>query len=469
VGRRIRAGLLGLLALSAGVGPVAAQDAPRGEEIVRRAVELTGGEAALRGVERVAFRMMTQWQRPSFRDVPYRDRPSFEAHFDVRDYTIPAWRNTREFGPRRITNIVRDSVAVTDMGEGFRPLSVAYVDEREELFAYTPDRLLLALLDAPDLEARPDTSLGGEPHRRVRATLSGRFPATVHFHAGSGLPTLLRFRAAQPADFGLVPWGEMLVEVWYSGWRTFGDVAIATQWDITRVGEPYKRMTVLRADFAPDFAPADSFTVTPDQRAEYRASSAPLPMHEGRRIEERTMAEPGRAELAPAFGIPAGAVAVGDGWMLLGAGQAPFSWRQAVEALAELDVTPITSVVVAEARAANGGVRVAAKDGLPVYVSAASEPFVRTMLAEAGLSDASVVRVDRETTLGRGDATVVLAPVDLADVPGALMLYRPATGWIYAPDARDPLDHRLVRAEARRLGWNAAADEESARTPSGRE
>ena len=172
---------------------------------VERAVDLAGGEARLRGVQQVVLRMMTQWQRPSFRTIPYRDRPSFEPHTDVRDYRLPAWRNTREFGARRITNVVRDSVAVTDLGQGFQPLSVAYVDEREELFAYTPDRLLLALLDAPDLTALTDTVLGVESHTRVRATLSDRFPSTVYFHGGTGLPTLLRFRAAHPADFGLVP------------------------------------------------------------------------------------------------------------------------------------------------------------------------------------------------------------------------------------------------------------------------
>ena len=422
-------------------------------EIVARAVDLAGGEAALRGVRRVTFRMMTQWQRPSFREVPYRDRPSFEPHTDVRDYGLPAWRNTREFGARSITNIVRDSVAVTDLGRGFQPLSVAYVDERDELFTYTPDRLLLALMDAPDLTGRADTLIGGEPHRQVAATLSGRFPSTVSFHEGTGLPTVLRFEAAHPADFGLVPWGVMRVEVWYSGWRTFGAIAIPTQWDITRVGQPYKRMTVTAADFAPEFAAADSFDIRTSLRHEFWTSGAALPMHEGRLVEERVMVSPGRATLEPSFGIPSGAVAMGDGWMMLGAGQAPFNWRQAVAALEELDVKPITAVLIGEGRAANGGVRVAVESGLPIYVSGAAEPFLGAMLEESGLSAETVIRVDRVMAFGEGERHLLLAPVDLPDAPGSVMLHRPATGWLHVPGARDPLAIRLAREMAAALGW----------------
>ena len=449
-------GALGPVALGAQSGGTgtSAPDSRAPRDIVERAVDLSGGEATLRGVRQVALRMMTQWQRPSFRQVPYRDRPSFEPHTDVRDYTVPAWRNTREFTGQNVTNIVTDSVAVTDFGRGFQPLSVAYVDEREELFTYTPDRLLLALLDAPDLAAGRDTLLGGEPHWQVSATLSERFPSTVFFHQGTGLPTALRFRAAHPADFGLVPWGVMTVEVWYSGWRTFGEISIPTQWDITRVGEPYKRMTVRNADFAPELSVPDSFAINSELRQAYWSSPAPLPMHEGRSIEERTLVNPGRASLQPPFGFPSGAVAAGDGWMVLGAGQTPFNWEQGIGALEELGVAPVTSVLVGEGSTGNGGVRAAAALELPIYVSVAAEPFVVTMLEEAGLSSRTVVRIDRETVIGQGNSEVRLAPVDLPDVPGSVMLHRPSTGWLHVPGGRGALSLRLAHERAAELGWN---------------
>jgi hypothetical protein len=437
--------------LSATLAGPADGQAPDARAIVGRAVAAAGGEAALRGVERVAFKMMTQWQRTAFRAVPWTDRPSFEPHTDVRDYTIPAWRNTREFPNRPIVNVIRDSIALTDLGQGFRPLSVAYVDERAEVFVYTPDRLLVALLDAPDARAARDTSLGGERHHRVAATLAGRFPSTVFFHAGTGLPTLLRFRAGHPNDFGLVSWGTMSVDVWYSAWRSFDGIGLATQWDILRVGVPYKRMTVLRASFNPTFA-ADSFAVTPDQRAGYVTSNAVRPMHENVVIRSVSMPDPGLVVI-DAFGVPAGAVRTGPGWLVLGAGHTPFNYAQALRLLDSAGAAPVTGVLVGAAMTGNGGLA-AMERGLPVWVSPASEPFARMVLAGAGRASDGLRRVTPGTVLGAGADRVRLEPVDLPNVPGSMMLFRERTGWLYLPDAETDLDVAMGRARAASLGWN---------------
>jgi hypothetical protein len=466
--RAVLVGLLGLLGPGA-VGEAAALQADGGamtagvgrggaerigaEAVVARAAELMGGEDALRGVRYVTLRMMTQWQRTGFRDVPFTDRPSFEPHVDLRDYALPAWRNTRDFGARTITNVVRDSIAVTDLGDGSRPLSVAYVDERDELFTYTPDRLIVALLDAPDLAAEADTTIGGERHRVVSATVSGRFPARVYVHAGIGLPSLLRFQAAHPADFGLVQWGEMDVEVWYSSWGTFGAIAIPRQWDVLRVGVPYKRMTVRSAIFDAEIAP-DSFVIADELRDRYWASKAPLPMHEGIEVTGTSEAASGLMALQAGFGMPAGAVDTGDGWLILNAGQAPFNFDQAVDAFAAGGVEDLAGVLVAEARGGNGGVVRAAQQRRPILVSASAEPFVRTILRNAGVSDSVVDVVSARRTLGRGTERVVLEPIDLPDAPGSLLLFKPSIGWLFVPEGVDPLHVRMARERAHALGWS---------------
>lgn len=100
--------------------------------VVLRAAAVMGGELGLGRIQRVRMDMMTQWQRTGFRDVPWTDRPSFERHYDVRD-----------------------SVAITAAGGAFGPQSVAYVDERGEIFAYTRDRRRLWTAVPPGAAGAP--------------------------------------------------------------------------------------------------------------------------------------------------------------------------------------------------------------------------------------------------------------------------------------------------------------------------
>lgn len=323
------------------------------------------------------------------------------------------------------------------------------MDERNELFLYTPDRLVLALRDAPDLTAAGDTTIGGERHTLVRATVRGGLPLTVAFHAGTGLPAMLRFRQGHPNDFGLVPFGRMDVVAWYSGWRTFGDISIPTQWDIERAGAPYKRMTVLAANFDPTFAP-DSFVVSDELRQAFLDTRAP--MHD-RPIDSVTVALPGLLRIH-AFGFPAGAIHTGNEWVLLEAGHAPLNLDRTLDELGGHDVQTISSAVVVAARNGNGGVARLVERGVPVYTSVAEEPFIDVMLKGYGVEKRGITVVREGMTIANG--TLRLEPIALPDYPGSLMIYAPELEWLYLPDAATALDVRIGRARAAELGWTVS-------------
>lgn len=435
---------------------IQARQAPDAQAVVQRAAELMGGAERLRAVERVALDMTTVWLRTDFRDVPFTDRPSIEQHTDVRDYALNAWRNTRRFANGDIVNIIRDSVSITGRAGRFQPLSDAYVDERDELFIYTPDRLVLALLDAPALASLPDTVLGGEAHRHVAATFGDRghvSEAEVFFQSGTGLPTMLRFSAGHPADFGLVQWGAMEVEVWYSGWTTFGDISIPRHWDIRRVGVGYKRLRVNRADFTPEFS-ADSFAIPDSLRSAYGTSAAARPMHEARLVENVRNPDEGVFLFEPPFGVPVGVATTSEGSVLLGAGRAPFNYDHAVEVLGHNGVAQPSFLLVARKMAGNGGVVRAAELGVPILASVASRPFVRRVLDNHGYGDVAIEVVDRTRSIGAGLTALEIEPIDLPDVPGAVMVYRASSGWLWVPDAAGPLHLRLARERAASLGWD---------------
>jgi hypothetical protein len=208
--------LLALLATHA--QPAHAQPA---RAILDTAIARMGGASLLGNLRRARFEMLTQWQRVVFDERPYADQPIYESHVDLRDYDLRAWRNTRRFygvGPsREQVDVVRDSVAIRRSAGGpggvaspavvapgaWTTLNVAYVDERRELFALAPERLLLAARAAPDLRLVGDTTIAGASYARIAATVD-RYGMTIIVRRSTGVLTAVRFRTDEPNDFGLV-------------------------------------------------------------------------------------------------------------------------------------------------------------------------------------------------------------------------------------------------------------------------
>jgi hypothetical protein len=438
-----------------------------------------GGAAAAQAVTRARFEVITQWQRTAFDDRPYADQPSYESNSDLRDYGTRSWRNTRRFNNGRsvveITDVVNDSVAIRRSPGGpggvaspasvaagaWTTLNVAYVDERRELFALAPERLLLAAHAARDLRALRDTVVGGAVQARVAATVDG-FPMTLVVSRPTGFLTAVQFAAAEPNDFGLVPWGRMDVSVWFSGWRRQpGGLAYPYQWDVRRVGRPYKRMTVLAATFNPAASP-DSFAVSDSLRAAYLAT-ATRPMHDVPLDSARIL--DGRFASFATPGAPAGAVKLGQEWVLLEAGQAPLSAERAAGWLAKHDSgSRLGAALVTMPAAGSGGVAWLTARRVPVHVSTGGRPFVDQVLRGHDAPAAGVITVTRGRWLHVASDSLWLESVDLPDLPGALVVYSPSLQWLYGASAANPLHLDLLLALARARGWSVTRTG-SARAP----
>jgi hypothetical protein len=378
--------------------------------VLDTALARMGGAQAARDVKRVRLEMMTQWQRTVFDERPYADQPVYESHSELRDYEAKSWRNTRHFANGRTTielvDVVADSVAARRSPGGpggvaspasvppgtWVPLNIAYVDERRELFAMAPERVLLAARGAPDLRALPDTTIAGAAHARVSATIDGK-ATTLLLRRSTGFLTAARFRADAPNDFGLVEWGTMDVETWYSAWRKQpGGLVYPFQWDVRRVGRPYKRMTVVGATFNPPASP-DSFVVSDSVRAAYFATAV-RPMHDVQ-LDSARLVE-GRFVTFATPGAPGGAVKVGSEWVLLEAGQAPLSAERAAAWLAKSDAgSRLAAALVTVPAAGSGGVAWLSPRHVPIHVAGGAMPFVDAMLRGHGVPVTGVTAVSR--------------------------------------------------------------------------
>ncbi len=426
-----------LLALTFPV-PSAGQSAGHATEATRlldRAIDRMGGDSLLRTIQSVRLDVMTQWLRINFVSKPFADAPSYEHNVELRDYAHRAWRNTRMFQgggpPIPIVDVVRDTVGARlapvspSAAAAWAPLNLAYIDERRELFAFAPERLVLHLRDDPAVQVLADTTIDGAPHARLQSVVDG-WPATVFLNRADGLPVLVRFRADEVNDFGLAPWGVQEVEFWYSGWaRVSPGVLLPRQRDVRRVGKPYKRMTALSMRIN-DPAPADSFAISPEVEREYLATQQRPMWHVALDTTARIVQD--HFATVPPFVGSAGAVHIGGQWVLVetaqheGAVDLIASWLQQ-----HRPGVPIGAGLATLPAAGNGGARWFAAQRLPLFVSPGAAPVVRTNLARrsAGttITTARWVRV--------GTDSLWMEPVAMHDVPGLMAVYSPTLRWLY--------------------------------------
>lgn len=424
------------------LAPLAAQAPDPATALLDRSIARLGGDSALRAVRSMRLEMITQWARTSFVQRPFADQPSYERNVELRDYASGAWRNTRSFlggGPAMsIIDVVRDTIAArygptSAAGAfGWAPLNVAYVDERRELFAMTPERLVLTLHDSPTLRALSDTALDGQAHARLSAVVDG-WPVTVFVRRADALPVMVRFLADEAADFGLAPWGRHEVEFWYSAWQpTAAGVLLPRQRDVRRVGRPYKRMTMLAMQVNAA-VPADSFVIGDSLAAAYLATER-RPMwrvdlsQSGRLVREHFAVTP------PMTGSP-GAVRIGGQWVLVETAQHEGAVALITEWLAQR--TPgvrIGAGVVTIPATANGGARWFAARRTPLFIAPGAVPFAQRITGRT--SPGTVIRTPRWARVGTD--SLWLEPFDAPDFAGALAVYSPTLRWLYLPMAGAP-------------------------------
>ena len=422
------------------------------------AIARMGGEVALRRIERPRFEAMTQWLRTSFDGRPFAEMLSYESHSDLRDYPHNAWRNTRRFLPvapgQESVDIVADTVAIRGSGGECAPLNAAYVDDRAELFAFAPERLLLAARAAVDLRTARDTTVAGVRYARLTATVQG-FPTAIWLREDDGMLAAAHFRAAQPRDFGLTAWGTMPVEIWYARWRAQpSGVRYPTQLDVKRAGQAYKRITYLTVSLETPAAP-DSFAVSDSLRHAFAATAARA-MYDLAPDSARITAE--RFAEFRTNGYPVGAVRFGNAWLLLESGIAPLSAERALAWLGRSapDARTSHAVVTVASNAAAGGVATVVASGARAWAPALTRDYARRVMTAQGKAGA-VAEVTRPGQWLRvGSDSAFVEPMDLPDMPGSAIVYVPSLEWLYAYQAASPVVRDVVLARAKAHGWRVS-------------
>jgi hypothetical protein len=247
----------------------------------------------------------------------------------------------------------------------------------------------------------------------------------------------------------------MEVEVWYSNWTRHvlpgtAGVSYPAQWDVRRVGRPYKRVTILSANFDAA-APADSFAVSDSLRGAYLATARrpmwEVPMDSAKIIDGRfaMLGRPGQTQAA---------LKLGNRWLFLEGAIAP--QQNDTDARWLTGAAPGSSpagAIMTVPNSGRGGAAWVAERKLSAYVAPGAEAAVRATLAnwKQPSSRITVVSKGRWITIERDSLWV--EPIDYPDAPGALVAYLPSARWVYSGAAASPLNFDLMMARVRDRGW----------------
>ncbi|MBL0939273.1 MAG: hypothetical protein IBJ03_10275 [Gemmatimonadaceae bacterium] len=408
--------------------------------LVDSALTRMGGAQLLSSITTMRADVMTQWKRTVFDERPGSDIPSYERHVDLRDYGARRWRNTRTFipSPASAVDIVDDTVGARTMpGQNgvlaTTPLNVAYIDERRQIFAFTPERTMLLARAATDLRRIADTTIDGIVHARVTGTAEG-YPATWFLRRTDRLPTMVRYRSDDTNDFGLAPWALHDVEVWYANWaRVNPGVMLPRQRDVHRAGRAYKRMTMMTLALNVA-APRDSFAIADSTVQRYLATER-RPMWQVS-LDSAQMIEQTFASF-PRFLGSSGAVRIGGEWVLFETAQSQGAVQLVHDWLTARTGSGVKTGIVARPFSGNGGARWFTKPGVSLIGAPGAAGNLRTM--QRGAAPMRLTSVSSARWVRVGNDSLWMEPVDLPDAAGTLLVYSPTLRWIYNPVFGVPL------------------------------
>jgi hypothetical protein len=424
-------------------------------QYVRDAVTASGGEAALRSLSVVRLHGVTESFGIGYSPDAEHPRLNFDVFDDLRDvaalrerltYTEAAPSNNE---PISVRYVMSDSVgaiglSVRNNGALFAAPDF-YVRTHRDGLRNGIERLVLTLLEAPDLRAEADTVIQGVP-QHVVSTEHGL--TRVYLSAVTHLPTLVDRFGEDDDDPDWAQWGDVHTRTWYSSWsREAGGVRYPRTWTTDRNGYATDRVSIFRIDPHP-VAPADSFAVSDSIRATFVAST-PMVLGNGRGTP--TELGDGVTWIAGRWATmivrqPTGVVVIDSPYAVA------YSARVLDEIARRYPGVPVTSLVVTDFMWSHfGGFREYVARGIPVYGNARNERILRTITNTRHISHPdSLARSGRrlvfqpvasKVTLGAGPNRIELYPVDVtgADYGRRIVVaYLPERHLLWVSDLYSP-------------------------------
>jgi glyoxylase-like metal-dependent hydrolase (beta-lactamase superfamily II) len=419
--------------------------------------EAMGGEEKLRALAAIETSGVSVWyhreqsERPegpwltSFTD--FTDVRSFRAdavlrRSRARGFSTNDWVDSSDWTSLS-TILVASGVGGT-RGSG-TSMAVGTPPDLEALpVGLTPERVILAARDAPDIHLEPDEVVDGYLHHVVAFSFSGARVRLI-LNVPSLLPKAVEITSAHPYNMFLAPWGDVTQRVTFGMWTIEPDgLRYPRLWAFSTNGQPDGSLSVTRVRANPPIDESD-FTLPQEGgsrliAARPRIADLPFGLAERppRELAPEIVAVPGK------FGVvevkqDAGVVII----------EAPLSSEYSVKAIADAQRrfggAPIKAVITtSDAWPHIGGIREYVARGIPIYALDLDAPILTRLIAARYESSPDALAkspmaprlraVTAETSVGSGSGRLKIYPFRTATGERQMMIYWPAHGLLYTSD-----------------------------------
>lgn len=450
-----------IFALLASLAETSAAIASDPHTVLENSMRAAGGAALLRGIHSIEYtavgerQMVEQSERPSgpyfidhFRLHQVNDFAADRARLDQSDeaYAADVWW-TQQLEPSKVSVVRNGDVTAVVTGGKWAYGGRGYLQDNQEQFALSPERVLQTADAASDLRELPDRMLHGVRHHVLAFHWKGA-PCTLAISADTGLPWQITYTRPYPYETFLNAWGDVTTEITYNAWslEPYG-ISYPREWTYRRIGLPDRAISIVALHINPELD-ASALTIPRDIVAAHPHPAAVNDVALG------AGGEGGPREIAP------GVTQYPGGWNVTFVKEprgtivieAPWSTgytQRALDAARKAYGAPVIGVVTtSDSWPHIAGVRQAVADGIPIYALDLNRPILDRLLRapHAMLPDdlqrrprtPHFIFVSAPLTLGTGENRLTIYPYRTATAERQMMVYFPGHRLLYTSDLFAP-------------------------------
>ncbi|MTI40873.1 MBL fold metallo-hydrolase [Fulvivirga lutimaris] len=416
------------------------------KEIINQTIEAMGGLDKWKSIEYINMKMAGHkyWLEQS-------ENPNgpYITSYEVVDETRGVWKDqlsrkeaSRMFQSKdemKMEMMINGDKGMLKFGERVMAMPSGYRQVHDEWMRYAPEKLVLDALKYP-VKKEQDKVLEGTEHWVV-SYVKNDLKHTLYINRNTHLLYQADIETFTPYDLFNYPWGKFMTTIKYSlQWLYPAKVRYPAQWDVYKLGKPFRSVTIYDIDFNPDVAP-DLFTVPEEAAAVPEPTlvkDMPLVTENKQTVGEDVYTIPGSWYVAHAVQE--------DGILVI---ESPITSGYSERHIAFLEKKypnkPIKAVfVTSDAWPHIGGARAYAARNIPIYTHRLNEPLIKQLLA----ADYSMMPDAYEKSRPKPKFNLINEPIEIKDktnpvkvVPvngeggeRMIMLYFPKTKVLYASD-----------------------------------